>query len=194
MDLVGRTLAVYLLVMLLIRLSGKRTLAEVSAFDAVLLLIISEATQQALLGEDFSITAAVIMIAMLIGSDRALDWLEWRFDLVARLSQSVPLLLVVDGRPIHAHLRKSQVRVDDLMAAERTQGLIRMDQIRYAVLEQSGGISIIPRTRRSRQVSRSRQVGRSNRRCLRRGSGCRRTRPEMSARRVASPAARTKEV
>jgi uncharacterized membrane protein YcaP (DUF421 family) len=145
-DLVFRTLAVYLIVMLLVRLSGKRTLADVSAFDAVLLLIISEATQQALLGEDFSVTAAVVVIAMLIATDRVFDAFEWRFDRVSKLTQSVPLVLVVDGQPVEEHLRRSHVRVDDVLSKARMHhGLERLDQIRYAVLEQSGGISVIPR-------------------------------------------------
>ena len=145
MDLVVRTLAVYLIVLFLVRLSGKRTLAEVSAFDAVLLLIISEATQQALLGEDFSVTAAAVVIGVLIGTDRALDALEWRFRPLSRISQSVPLVLVVDGQPIDRHLAKSHVSLDDIRAKARSlHGLERLDQVKYAVLEQSGGISIIP--------------------------------------------------
>jgi uncharacterized membrane protein YcaP (DUF421 family) len=145
-DLVFRTLAVYLIVMLLVRLSGKRTLADVSAFDAVLLLIISEATQQALLGEDFSLTAAVIVIAMLIATDRVFDALEWRFDRFSKVTQSVPLVLVVDGQPVEEHLRRSHVRIEDVLSKARMQhGLEALDQIKYAVLEQSGGISVIPR-------------------------------------------------
>jgi uncharacterized membrane protein YcaP (DUF421 family) len=146
MELVFRTLAVYLIVLVLVRLSGKRTLAEVSAFDAVLLLIISEATQQALLGEDYSVTGAVIVVAMLIGTDHVLDVAEWKFDRISKLSQSIPLVLVADGTPIEEHLQKSHVGLDDVMAKARTaQGLERLEQIKYAVLEESGGISIIPR-------------------------------------------------
>ena len=79
MDAVLRGAAVYLALLLIVRLSGKRTLSQVTTFDFVLLLILSEATQQALLGLDYSITMAVLVIVTLIGLDRLADYLGWRF-------------------------------------------------------------------------------------------------------------------
>ena len=74
MDAVLRAIAVYLVLLLLFRVAGRRTLAEITTFDFVLLLIIGEATQQALLGEDFSVTNAVIVIATLLFIDVRRKW------------------------------------------------------------------------------------------------------------------------
>lgn len=146
MDAVLRALAVFLILLVLFRLSGKRTLSQVTTFDFVLLLIVSEATQQALLGEDFSIMQAALVIATLIGLDRLSDYLSWRFGWFQRATESVPLVLIEDGRVLHGVMAKAHVDVDEILAAAReSQGLERVDQIKWAVLETSGGISVVPK-------------------------------------------------
>lgn len=145
MDAVLRTLAVYTVLMLVLRVTGKRSLSQITTFDFVLLLIISEATQQALLGDDFSVMAAVLVITTLIVADLALSQLKEWVPAIGPWVDDVPLVLVEQGKPIERHLRKSHVDVDDVLeAAREKQGLERMDQIKYAVLERTGSISIIP--------------------------------------------------
>jgi uncharacterized membrane protein YcaP (DUF421 family) len=146
MDSVTRALAVYVVLLIVLRLSGKRTLSEMTTFNFVLLLMVSEATQQALLGEDFSVTNAALVILTLVALDRGADFIRFRWDRADRLSEGVPLLLVENGRPVDVALRKEHIGLDEILAAAReSQGLERLDQIRYAVLENSGGISIVPR-------------------------------------------------
>jgi uncharacterized membrane protein YcaP (DUF421 family) len=143
-DIVLRALVIYLIVLLLFRLTGKRTLAQVTTMDLVLLLIISEATQQALLGDDYSITTAALAILTLVFLDRMFDMLKFRFTGFSRLAEGAPLVLVEHGKPMQDQLHKEHISTDDILAAARKkQGLLRMDQIEYAVLESSGGISII---------------------------------------------------
>jgi uncharacterized membrane protein YcaP (DUF421 family) len=145
-DAVLRALAIYLILMLLFRLSGKRTLGQVTTFDFVLLLVVGEATQQALLGEDFSITHAVVVIATLIGLDRGSDYLSWRFGPFKRVTESVPVVLVDDGKLLRDVMIKEHVSEGDIMSSAReTQGLANLDQIKYAIMETSGGISIVPK-------------------------------------------------
>ncbi|WP_324277334.1 DUF421 domain-containing protein [Blastococcus brunescens] len=145
MDAVLRALAIYLILMLLFRLSGKRTLGQVTTFDFVLLLVVGEATQQALLGEDFSITQAAVVIATLIGLDRASDYFSWRFGPFKRVTESVPVVLVNKGKLLHDVLRREHISEDDIMSSARaTQGLENLDQVKYAIMETSGGISIVP--------------------------------------------------
>lgn len=145
MDIVLRALVIYLIILVLFRITGKRTLAQVTTFDLVLLLIISEATQQALLGDDFSVTTAAVAILTLVFLDRMADLLKFRFTAFSRFAEGVPLVLVEHGRPLADRLRKEHISTEDVLtAARKNQGLLRMDQIEYAVLESSGGISIIP--------------------------------------------------
>jgi uncharacterized membrane protein YcaP (DUF421 family) len=146
MDSVLRAAAVYIFLLVLFRIAGKRTLSDVTTFDLVLLLIISEATQQALLGEDFSLTNAFLVILTLIGIDIALSLGVQRWPGLSKWMEGVPLVIVEHGRPLQERLKRVRVSEDEILTAARErQGLARMDQIEYAVLERSGGISIIPR-------------------------------------------------
>src|SRR5688572_4896278 len=104
-----RALATYLLLLLIFRITGKRTLGQVTTFDFVLLLIISEATQQALLGEDFSITNAVVVIGTLVATDMGLSFLKQRFHRLARWAEGVPVVLVENGTPITEVMKRSRV-------------------------------------------------------------------------------------
>jgi uncharacterized membrane protein YcaP (DUF421 family) len=132
--------------MLLFRLSGKRTLSQATTFDFVLLLIIGEATQQALLGEDFSITMAAIVITTLVALDRGSDFLGYRFSWFDKLTESVAILLVDDGKLLKDRMAKAHVAEEEiLMFARQAHGLESMSQVKYAVLEKSGGITIVPK-------------------------------------------------
>jgi uncharacterized membrane protein YcaP (DUF421 family) len=146
MDAVLRALAIYAFLMLVFRATGKRSLSQITTFDFVLLLIIGEATQQALLGDDFSITTALLVITTIVLVDIALSLLQRQFPQLGPALEDVPLILVDDGKIIRRHLDKSRITEDDVLeAAREKQGLERMDQVKYAVLERTGSISIIPR-------------------------------------------------
>ncbi|HWP35668.1 MAG TPA: YetF domain-containing protein [Thermodesulfobacteriota bacterium] len=146
MDAVGRALVVYLVLLATIRVAGQRTLSEMTAFDLVLLLVVSEAVQQALVGDDGSVTAAVVLVATLVGADVALSVLKQRFPRAAKWIDGVPLVLVEDGRPLRDRMARERVDEDDILEAARLQhGLERLDQVKYAVLERGGKIAIVPR-------------------------------------------------
>jgi uncharacterized membrane protein YcaP (DUF421 family) len=146
MDSILRALAIYVMLMLVFRIAGKRTLAHLTSFDFVLLLVVGEATQQALLGDDFSVTNAFLVIVTLIGTDVGLSLLKRRWPRVERLIDSVPLVILEDGKLFRDRMEKARVdEADILTAARQLHGIARMEQIKYAVLERSGGISIIPR-------------------------------------------------
>ncbi|MEX0782509.1 MAG: YetF domain-containing protein [Dehalococcoidia bacterium] len=145
MDSVLRALTIYLILMVVFRLSGKRALADVTTFDFILLLIISEATQNALLGNDFSITNAAIVILTLVTVDIALSLVTARSGRVEKLLSDVPTIVVEDGKPIVDRMARLRVSVDDVLERGRTtQGIERLEQIKYAVVERSGAISVIP--------------------------------------------------
>ncbi len=127
--------------------SASAACPDVTTFDFLLLLLVAQAAQQALLGDDFSLTNAVLVALTLLAAERVSDYLQWRFPRVAKVTQSVPVVLVENGRLIPERLAKSHIDEDDILnAARKTQGLSRMDQIDYAVLERSGGISILPKS------------------------------------------------
>ncbi len=146
MDAVLRAGAIYLVLLLIFRITGKRSLAQITTFDFVLLLVIGEATQQALLGNDFSIINAVIVIVTLLGLDLGLSLVQSRFPRLGPWLDDVPLVLVEHGQVLQKRMDKSRISEADILhAARSTQGLERLDQIKYAVLERTGEISIIPK-------------------------------------------------
>lgn len=145
MDSVLRAAVMYLVLMILFKIAGRRSLADLNTFDFVLLLIIGEATQQALLGEDFSITNSVLIIATLIAIDVGFSQLKQRSRRVALLMDGGPTVIVEDGKPLLRRMKKSRVTEADVMEAARSnQGIARMSDIRYAIIERNGTISIIP--------------------------------------------------
>ena len=147
MESVVRMAVVYVVLLVMLRFSGKRTLAEIDTFDFVLLLIISEATQQAILGNDFSLTNAFLTIATILFINMTLVIIKERWQGFEAYTEDVPLVLVADGRPIPDRLKKARMQADEIMQQARsTQGLERMEQIKYAVLERNGSLSIIPKT------------------------------------------------
>jgi uncharacterized membrane protein YcaP (DUF421 family) len=146
MDSIVRALIVYVVLMILFRIGGKRSLAQITTFDFVLLLIISEAVQQALIANDNSMMNALLLVLTFFVADIGMSLLKGRSATFEKLVDDVPLILVEDGKPIRERLRKERVDENDILASARmSQGLERMDQIKYAVLERSGGISIIPK-------------------------------------------------
>jgi uncharacterized membrane protein YcaP (DUF421 family) len=146
MDSVLRAASVYLILMVILRVAGKRTLAQVTVFDFILLLIIGEATQQALLGEDFSIINAAIVIATLVLLDIALSVLKQRWPRLDRVIDDAPVVIVDNGRLLWDRMNKARIDEQEiLVAARELHGLERLDQVKYAVLERHGGISIVPK-------------------------------------------------
>jgi uncharacterized membrane protein YcaP (DUF421 family) len=146
-DSVFRAAAVYLLLLVILRVAGKRTLAQVTVFDFILVLIISEATQQALLGDDYSITAAAVVVATLVLLDITLSVLKLRSSRLDEIIDDSPVVIVDNGKLLWERMQRARIDEQEiLVAARELHGLERLDQIKYAVLERSGGISIVPKS------------------------------------------------
>lgn len=146
MDSVIRGAAVYLVLLVIIRLSGRRTMAQMTPFDFVLLLIVAETTQQALLGDDFSITNAVILIMTLFLMDIGLSYLSHWFPRLSKVIDGRPTFVMADGVVDERAMQKARMSVSEIMVAARAQhGLERLDQIKHAVLESDAGVTIIPK-------------------------------------------------
>lgn len=146
MNAIVRALAMYLFLLVVFRISGKRTLAEITTFDLLLLLILSETTQQAMVGEDHSMTNAFLLILTWIAVDIGLSFVKQRCRWTEKWLEGTPVVLVENGQPVREWMDRLRVDEDDILtAARKLHGLERMEQIKYAVLERNGGISVIPR-------------------------------------------------
>jgi len=145
MESVLRAAAVYLFVLVVFRISGKRSMSQITTFDFILLLIIGEATQQALLGDDFSFVNACVTIGTLMTLELAFSKAEGRWPTFGRVVGSLPVVVVEDGKLIESAAKQEGVTAAEILEAGREKhGLERMEQVKYAILERHGGISVIP--------------------------------------------------
>ncbi len=156
-----RTVLMYGGLLLLLRIAGKRTLGEMSTFDLVIVLLVSEGVQPALVGESSGLFNAFAIVATLVVVDVALGALKFRSKRVARWLDDVPSVLVRDGEPIPQAMKRAHVGIDDVMEAARLQhGIDRFRAVRHVILERNGSLAVLlwPATReRGRGTSRERQ-------------------------------------
>lgn len=149
MESVIRGVAIYLILLIIIRLSGRRTMDQATPFDFVLLLIVAETTQQALLGDDFSITNAIVLIITLFLMDIGLSYLTRWSPWLRKVVDGHPTFLVLNGQVDERALRKTRMNREVIMvAARKQQGLETISQIKHAILENDSGITVIPREKK----------------------------------------------
>ncbi|MCU6173196.1 DUF421 domain-containing protein [Citrobacter cronae] len=145
MEMVFRALAIYLILLVVFKIAGRRALLQMTSFDLILLLIISEATQQALLGNDFSITGAMITIVTLVTIDILFGFIKKKVGVAESVLDGSPVILLDHGIPLLDKMKKVDVSLDDiLVAARQNQGITESSKIKYAILERNGHISVIP--------------------------------------------------
>jgi uncharacterized membrane protein YcaP (DUF421 family) len=146
MDSIIRAAIVYIVLLVLFRIAGKRSLAQVTTFDLVLLLLISEATQEAMIDNDNSMTNALLVVITLIGMNILFSVLTRRWRGFEKLVDDVPLVIVENGKPLRERMDKERVSENDVMeAARELEGLERLEQIKFAIIERSGHITVIPK-------------------------------------------------
>ncbi len=141
-----RSGVVYLFILLAFRFAGKRQVGQLTPFDLVVLLIISNAVQNSMIGNDNSVGGGMIGAATIL----ILNWIvvevSYRFKPARRLLEGQPALLVHNGKILTENLKHERITLEDLQAALRRSGVGDVHQVRYAVLEENGQISVIPKT------------------------------------------------
>jgi uncharacterized membrane protein YcaP (DUF421 family) len=146
MESVIKSAIVFLVLWLVIRASGRRTLGQLTVFDFILFLIIGGVAQRALTAQDYSLTHAFLIIATFVVIDVLMSLVERDVPPVARILKGLPTIVVENGRVMSGRLRRARLTEDDvLQAARRLHGLETMNEIKFAIFEASGEISIIPR-------------------------------------------------
>jgi len=143
LELVLRSVLVYALFLAALRLSGKRELGQFTIFDLALVLLAANALQPAITGPDASLTAAIIIVVTLFVLNRLVAMARDRSVLLKRILDFEPRTIAADGKWIAAALEKEGLDDDDLSAALREHGLDSIDQVKLAVLEHDGSISIV---------------------------------------------------
>jgi uncharacterized membrane protein YcaP (DUF421 family) len=142
-QIVLRTGVIYLLVLIGVRLSGKREVGQMTPFDLTLLLLLSNSVQNAMTGPDTSLLGGAVAAATLLIMNYVVANVSGGNRRLRRLIQGEPSLLIHDGKPIESHMEREHVSMDELHRALREHGINSLDQVALAVLEVDGSISCL---------------------------------------------------
>jgi uncharacterized membrane protein YcaP (DUF421 family) len=143
LQIVLRTGVIYLLVLIGVRLSGKREVGQMTPFDLTLLLLLSNSVQNAMTGPDTSLLGGAVAASTLLILNYLVANVSGRNRHLRRLIEGQPSLLVHDGKPIEEHMDREHVSMDELNRALREHGINCVDQVALAVLEVDGSISCL---------------------------------------------------
>ena len=148
LNLLIRAVVVYLAVLILLRISGKRQIGQMGATEFVAVLLISNAVQNSMNGGDNSLTGGLALAAVLVAMSTTISYLTYRSRLFSRLFEGTPTLLVHQGHVIQKHLRQERMNESELRTLLRKQGLHDLHEIENAVLEADGTLSVTKRAER----------------------------------------------
>ena len=161
-EIAARTLVVYAVLLVGLRLAGKRELGQMTTFDLVVILVISNAVQNAMVGANTSLTGGLVAALTLLAVNAVVGWLALRSPLVRAGLRGEPALLAYDGELIREHLRREGVDESEVMQALREHGIEDLGTVKMVVLEVDGTMSVIPAdaaSSRTRRRIRGRKPG-----------------------------------
>jgi uncharacterized membrane protein YcaP (DUF421 family) len=145
MDLVFRALVLFGGVYILLRVVGRRELAQMAPIDFILLIVLGDAIQQGLTQDDYSVTGAFLVIFTIAVIQVVLGYVTFRSTRLRTVLEGEPMVLVEDGRVIEKNLRRSRIAAEELAEEARLSQVTSLKDVAWAVLETSGKISIIPK-------------------------------------------------
>jgi uncharacterized membrane protein YcaP (DUF421 family) len=140
-----RTAIVYLFLIVALRVSGKREVGQMSVLELVVILVISDAVQNSMVGDNTTLWGGLIAVTTLLALDFGLKALARRSKGVREAIEGEPRLIVRDGRLLMRALKEEGLEVDEVRAAIRSHGLASVEDVKFAVLETDGAISVVPR-------------------------------------------------
>lgn len=145
-----RTLVVgvlaYIALVVFLRISGKRTLSKLNAFDFVVTVALGSTLATVLLSKSVSLSEGALAFAVLIGLQLAVTWTSVRAQWLRRILTGEPALLLYQGRFLAASLRKARVTEDEVRSAVRSAGILAMEEVEAVVLETDGSLSVVSRS------------------------------------------------
>jgi uncharacterized membrane protein YcaP (DUF421 family) len=145
MDLVLRSVCVFVLILVVTRAVGRRELSSMEPFDLILLVVIGDLVQQGVTQSDNSLTGSATVILTMAVLVVFTAWLSYRFVRLRPLLEGQPTLLMADGEVLRRNLDRQRMTTEELRAEARQQSIGSLDDVRYAVLETNGKISFVTR-------------------------------------------------
>ena len=143
MDIAIRAVVLYVFVVFLMRIIGRRELSTLTPFDLVLLIVLGDAIQQGLTQDDYSVTGAIVAVSTLAVLQVATSYASYRFRPLGKILKGEPIVLVEDGKLLDRNLRRERLTAGDVAEEMRAQQIATFDEVRWAILESNGTISFI---------------------------------------------------
>jgi uncharacterized membrane protein YcaP (DUF421 family) len=145
LEIIGRSIVVYLVVLVGLRLGGRREIGQLTPFDLVVILLVANAVQNAMVGTDTSLQGGLVAAATLLAVNAAVAQLRLRSTRLRHLVEGVPVVLIQHGEWVTANLRREALTEDEVLAAIREHGAIgEVEHVALAVLETDGSVSVVP--------------------------------------------------
>lgn len=146
-EIVVRGSAMYWFLFIIFRFVVRRDVGAVGIADVLVIVIVADASQNAMAGEYDSVSDGMLLVATLIGWNVLLDWLSYLFPVVRRFAEPPPLTLVRNGQMLKRNMRRELLTEEELWSKLRQQGVESLDEIRHAYMESDGEISVIKKDR-----------------------------------------------
>lgn len=156
LEIAGRSVVVYLFIIIAIRVAGKKELAQLSVIDLVFILLISNAVQNAMVGPDNSLLGGIIAAVSLFIVNVILKFITYRYKKASELIEGDPVILIHNGKLLKKNLDKVKIPVEEIESAVREHGVENIVDVNLAVMETDGNISIISDNYKNKSVSRRR--------------------------------------
>jgi uncharacterized membrane protein YcaP (DUF421 family) len=144
-EVVLRVAIVYLFLVVVLRLSGKREVGQMSILELIVVLLISDAVQNSMVGDNTTVWAGPVAVLTLLGLDYAFNLVTLRSKRLRHVIEGEPRLLVRDGKLLRKAMSEEQVELEEIRRAIRSHGVASLEDVRLAVLETDGSISVIPK-------------------------------------------------
>lgn len=144
LSIILRTAVIYLVILIGLRLAGKREIGQMTIFDLVMLLLIANAVQNAMVGPDVSLAGGILAAVVLLVMNYIIARMRLYFPAVRRLVEGSPTLLVLHGKVLNRNLNREGLDQETLETALREHGIAEMSEVEMAVLEVDGSISVVP--------------------------------------------------
>lgn len=143
MDIVIRAAAAYVFITFILRVMGRRELSSLGPSDLVLIVVLGDLVQNSVTQSDQSVTGMIIAISSFALLTVAMSVLTFKSRRAQTFVEGQPLILVQDGMPVEKNLRAERIRVDDVADEARGQGIDKIDDIKWCLLETSGSMSFV---------------------------------------------------
>jgi uncharacterized membrane protein YcaP (DUF421 family) len=143
MDIALRAIVLYVFIVLVTRVIGRRELSSLSPFDLILLIVLGDAVQQGLTQDDYSVTGALIAVSTIATLQVLTSYVSFRSGRARKVLEGLPIVLVERGEVIQRNLRRERMTEDEVAEEMRMQQIASFDEVQWAILETNGSISFV---------------------------------------------------